>query len=175
MNEQRGRTLVLALGNDLLGDDGVGLEAARQIAGQVNGSVDVVQTGEAGLALLELMEGYARALLIDSVVTGRYPPGTVLEFRPEDFRRVVAPSPHYAGLPEVMEMARRLQVVFPQEIRILAMEVLDPYEFGIGFSEPVQAAVPSLVRRALQILDEWRNSGCQPDQHHQDSPASRPS
>lgn len=65
MNERSARILVLALGNDLLGDDGVGLEAARQIAGQVDGSVDVVETGEAGLALLELMEGYERALLID--------------------------------------------------------------------------------------------------------------
>jgi hydrogenase maturation protease len=61
MNERSARILVLALGNDLLGDDGVGLEAARQIAGQVDGSVDVVETGEAGLALLELMEGYERA------------------------------------------------------------------------------------------------------------------
>jgi hydrogenase maturation protease len=82
MNERSARILVLALGNDLLGDDGVGLEAARQIAGQVDGSVDVVETGEAGLALLELMEGYECALLIDSVVTGRYPPGTVIEFSP---------------------------------------------------------------------------------------------
>jgi hydrogenase maturation protease len=154
MNARKARTLVLALGNDLLGDDGVGLEAARQIAEQVDGSVDVVQSGEAGLALLELLEGYECALLIDSVVTGRYPPGTVLEFSPEDFRRVVAPSPHYAGLPEVLEIARRLNLVFPQKIHILAMEVQNPYEFRIGFSEPVQEGLPALVRRALQILHE---------------------
>jgi hydrogenase maturation protease len=156
MSERSGRILVLALGNDLLGDDGVGLEAARQIAGQVDGSVDVVETGEAGLALLEMMEGYERALLIDSVVTGRYPPGTVIEFSPEDFRKVVAPSPHYAGLPEVMEMAHRLQIPFPQHIRILAMEVLNPYDFRIGFSEPVQEALPQLVQRTLRILRQWQ-------------------
>lgn len=156
--ERKARTLVLALGNDLLGDDGVGLEAARQIAGQVDGSVDVVETGEAGLALLELLEGYERALLIDSVVTGRYPPGTVIEFSPEDFRRVIAPSPHYAGLPEVLEMARRLNLVFPRDIRILAMEVQNPYEFHIGFSPPVQEAFPRLVQRALQILQEWQHA-----------------
>lgn len=156
MNERNGRSLVLALGNDLLGDDGVGLEAARQIAEQVDGSVDVVRTGEAGLALLELMEGYARALLIDSVVTGRYPPGTVLEFTPQSFRRVIAPSPHYAGLPEVMEMARRLRLTFPQDIHILAMEVLNPREFRTDFSEPVRQALPGFVRRALQILEEWQ-------------------
>ncbi|MCS6830109.1 MAG: hydrogenase maturation protease [Armatimonadota bacterium] len=153
--ERRAHTLVLALGNDLLGDDGVGLEAARRIAGQVDDSVDVVETGEAGLALLELLEGYERALLIDSVVTGRYPPGTVLEFSPQDFRRVIAPSPHYAGLPEVLEMAHRLNLAFPQHIRILAMEVQDPYEFRTGFSEPVQEALPALVQRALTILSRW--------------------
>jgi len=157
MNERSARILVLALGNDLLGDDGVGLEAARQIAGQVDGSVEVVETGKAGLALLELMEGYERALLIDSVVTGRHPPGTVIEFSPEDFRKVVAPSPHYAGLPEVMEMAHRLQIPFPQHIRILAMEVLNPYDFRIGFSEPVQEALPQLVQRARQVLQGWMN------------------
>ncbi len=156
MSERAGRTLVLALGNDLLGDDGVGLEAARQVAGQVDATVDVVETGEAGLALLEMLEGYARALLIDSVVTGRYPPGTILEFSPDDFRRVVAPSPHYAGLPEVLEMARRLELDFPYEIRILAMEVLNPYEFLLGFSEPVHENLPRFVQRALQILGEWR-------------------
>ncbi len=153
MNGRKAHTLVLALGNDLLGDDGVGLEAARRIAGQVEGSVDVVESGEAGLALLELLEGYERALLIDSIVTGRYPPGTVLEFCPEHFRQVIAPSPHYAGLPEVLEMARRLNLVFPQDIRILAMEVQNPYEFRIGFSEPVQEALTQLVQRALQILN----------------------
>lgn len=155
MTERKARTLVLALGNDLLGDDGVGLEAARQIAERVGGSVDVMETGEAGLALLELLEGYERALLIDSVVTGRYPPGTILEFSPEHFRRVIAPSPHYAGLPEVIEMARRLNIEFPRDIRILAMEVQNPYQFSLGFSEPVQEALPRLVHRALQILSEY--------------------
>lgn len=155
MTERKARTLVLALGNDLLGDDGVGLEAARQIAERVDGSVDVMETGEAGLALLELLEGYERALLIDSVVTGRYPPGTILEFSPEHFRRVIAPSPHYAGLPEVIEMARRLNIEFPRDIRILAMEVQNPYQFSLGFSEPVQEALPRLVHRALQILSEY--------------------
>ncbi len=157
MKERAGRTIVLALGNDLLGDDGVGLEAARLLAGQVDGSVDVMETGEAGLALLEMLEGYARALLIDSVVTGRYPPGTVLEFTPDDFRRVVAPSPHYAGLPEVLDLARRLDLEFPSEIRILAMEVLNPYEFQTRFSDPVRESLPRLVQRALQVLEEW---GC---------------
>lgn len=163
MNERVGQTLVLALGNDLLGDDGVGLEAARRIAEQVGGSVDVVETGEAGLALLEVMEGYARALLIDSILTGRYPPGTVLEFSPTDFQKVVAPSPHYAGLPEVLEMARRLDLVFPTDIRILAVEVLNPYEFHIGLSEPVCEALPKLVQRALDILREWHKNSLPTD------------
>lgn len=155
MMGDRSSIIVLALGNDLLGDDGVGWEAARQLAEQVPPFVHIVETGEAGLALLELLEGYDRALLLDSVVTGEYPPGTVVELSPEAFRRVIAPSPHYAGLPEVLEMARQLQLHFPQEIRILAMEVQQPDQFHVGLTPPVRRALPDFVERARRILHEW--------------------
>lgn len=151
--------LVLALGNDLLGDDGAGLFAARLLREEFQEGVEVVESGEAGLALVEMLEGYERALLLDAVVTGRCPPGAVLEFSPQDFQRVVAPSPHYAGLPEAIALAGRLGVTFPKEIRILALEVENPYAFREGLSPPVQEALPALVERAGQVLRGWKGQG----------------
>ena len=46
-------TVVLALGNDILGDDAVGFHAARSLRSEPWEGVDVVETGEAGLALLD--------------------------------------------------------------------------------------------------------------------------
>lgn len=149
--------LLLALGNDLLGDDGVGLAAARLLQPEFQGAVEVVETSEAGLALVELMEGYQRALLLDSIITGRCLPGTVLEFSPEDFQRVLAPSPHYAGLPEVLALAGNLGISFPQEIRILAVEVAEPRTFHEGLSPLVEQALPGFVAQARQVLDGWRH------------------
>jgi len=152
--------LILALGNDLLGDDAVGLLAARALRPDVQDVADVVETGEAGLALLELMEGYERALLLDAVWTRRAPPGTVLEFSPADFSEVVAPSPHYAGLPEVLALARRLDLPFPGEIRILGLEVENLWTFTEELTPAVDAGFAGYVDRARSIIDTWRPSPC---------------
>ena len=149
---------MLALGNDLLGDDGVGIKAAREIEQEAPSGVDVIETAEAGLALMELLSGYRRALLLDSVQTGARPPGTILEFGPGDFRSVIAPSPHYAGLPEVIALAKRLEVPFPEEIRVLAMEIVNPREVRQELSPPIEAALPAFVQKAREILSDWRKS-----------------
>lgn len=149
------RTLVLALGNDILGDDAAGLLAARELRSEFGSCVDVVETGEAGLALLELMEGYDRALLLDAAVTGKHAPGTVIEFAPNDFSKVAAPSPHYAGLPEVLQLARRMQIAFPSDIRIVALEVRDPFTIREVLTPEVAAALPEYLAYAREILIDW--------------------
>jgi hydrogenase maturation protease len=157
MTSPAARTLLLALGNDILGDDGVGFAAAREIGARFGEAVEVVCSSEAGLALIEHMEGFPRALLLDAIVTGRAPVGTVHEFAPADFRRVLAPSPHYAGLPEILDLAERLQLEFPKELRVLAIEVEDPYEIREGLTPGVERALPAFVARAAEILESW---GC---------------
>jgi len=147
--------LVLGLGNDILGDDAVGILAARELRAQLPGVVDVIESAEAGLALMERMEGRERVLILDSIMTRRSEPGTVMDLRPEDFGKVAAPSPHYAGLPEVLALAERLEIPFPSEIRILAMEVEDPFEVREGLTPKVAAALPTLVARALDVLRDW--------------------
>jgi hydrogenase maturation protease len=150
---RRTKVVVLALGNDILGDDAVGFLAARAIRPRYEHVVDFVETGEAGLALVELLEGYDKALILDAAVTGNHPPGMVLEYTADNFSRVVAPSPHYAGLPEVLDLARRLGLDFPRIIRVLAMEVEDPYSVREELSPAVSAALPSFIQRAQQVLD----------------------
>lgn len=151
---------MLALGNDILGDDAVGLAAARALRAELAGvqpPVEVIEAPGAGFTLLELLEGYDRALLLDAAVTGRCPPGTVLELPAEQLGDTVAPSPHAAALAEVLDLARRLQAPFPAELRILALEVEDPYVFREGLSAPAAAALPAFIARARQILQQWRN------------------
>jgi hydrogenase maturation protease len=157
MKVRRRPGLVLALGNDLLGDDGVGLAAARALRPEFSERVDIVETSEAGLALLEWLEGYKRALLLDSIMTGRHRPGTALEFSPDDFRAVSAPSPHYAGLPEAFCLAQQLGILFPEKIRILAMEIENSLVIREGLSQSVSQALPGFVERARRILSGWES------------------
>jgi hydrogenase maturation protease len=146
------RTLVLGLGNDILADDAVGLLAARDLAASLDGPVDVRETSVHGVALLDLLTGYDRAILIDAVRTGRHPPGTVLALDPASLSAACAPSPHYAGLPEVLALARALDLEFPSRISIVAVEVADPFTIDGAVTPAVRDAVPEVCRRVRDLL-----------------------
>jgi hypothetical protein len=89
------------------------------------------------------------------VQTGRHPVGTVIDIDPRALGRVIAPSPHYAGLPEMFEVATRLELEFPSETVILAVEVADPHTIGGPMHPAVTAAVPQVAARCTALLDEW--------------------
>ena len=157
------KILVLGLGNDLLADDAAGILAARGLreifgpgsAKALSPTVDVVESSLSGVALLDLFLGYDKAIIIDAVQTGRAPPGTIHELAPEDLGSIVAPSPHYTGLPELLELAKSLDLHFPGEIAIFAIEVQDPHTIGGALSAPVQAALPDLAARVASKVRGW--------------------
>jgi hydrogenase maturation protease len=148
-------TLLLALGNDIMGDDAAALVAAACLKDQRLDDVDVSDTIEAGLALLEILSGYKQVLLLDTIVTGQHPPGAVLELSQKDFTKVLGSSPHYAGLPEVIELARQLAIEFPKDIRVLALEIETPTDFSDTLSPAIQAAIPGYVQKAVDILHSF--------------------
>jgi hydrogenase maturation protease len=153
------RTLVLGLGNELAADDAVGLLVARAVREELDGEVDVTESSASGLALIEELAGYDRAVVVDAIHTGRTPPGTITEMGMAEVGAVVAPSVHHAGLPELAAVAGRLGLAFPGQTRVLAVEVVDPYTIGAPLSEPVAGAVGELIRRVRELLERWNREG----------------
>jgi hydrogenase maturation protease len=148
------KTLVLGLGNDILADDAVGVLAARALAGRLDATVDVKETAEHGIALLDHLLGYERVILLDAIQTGSNEPGTILEIDPDSLSAVYAPSPHYAGLPELLAIARQLKLDFPSHFRIFAVEVADPLTIGGEMTPAVRAAIGELCDRVRAALDQ---------------------
>lgn len=151
----KNRPLVLALGNDMLGDDGVGFRAARLLRGEFEEKADILETGEAGLPLIDHMAPYKRVLILDAAATGQCPPGTILRWDRDDFRRCVAPSQHAAGLPQLLELAERLEFDFPAEIRVVCMEVENPTVFRETLTPEAEKALPVMVQAAREVLSGW--------------------
>jgi hydrogenase maturation protease len=149
-------TLVLGLGNDLLSDDAVGVIAARELSKELAGEADVIDSSLSGVALLDLLVGYKRVIIIDAIQLSRFPPGTIIELGLEDLHSVPSPSPHYAGLPEMLRLAEELQLEFPEEVKVVAVEVADPYTVGGGLSEPVAGALEKIKGHVRAYLDNWR-------------------
>lgn len=155
MTEQR-RILVLGLGNDIAGDDAVGLLAARRLREVLPADVEVQESAEAGLALLDYVAGYDSVLILDAVSSTDLPEGEILEYAPENLRPVLSPSPHYAGLPDLARVARLHGIPYPQEVRGLAMAIRPPDRIREGLSPSVEAALPGFVAAALAIVASWR-------------------
>jgi hydrogenase maturation protease len=146
------RTLLLALGNDIIGDDALGLVAARALRPEFESSIEIVEASIAGYDLLEILEGYQNVLLLDGVLTGEHAPGTIFELSSEDFQKTISRSPHSAGLPEILDLATRLEIDVPKSIRILVMELEEVSQVKEGLSDPVLRALPEYLDRARQIL-----------------------
>ncbi len=149
------KTIVLGLGNDLIGDDAVGILAARSLKEKLAGQADVIESSVSGIALMELLMDYQRAILVDAIHTGECAPGTINILEAEELAPVAAPSPHYAGLPEILSLAKQLQLNFPQEFKIFSIEVEDPYTIGGGLTPAVEAALPNLEQRVMDQVQAW--------------------
>ncbi len=146
------KTRVIGFGNSILRDDGVGIHTAREIARRVGPGVDVVESEVAGFALMELMAGWDRVILVDSVQFEGVEPGTVLKLKPEDLHTSLRlRSVHDIDFPTALELGRRMGLLMPSEILVFAIQIAEAHTFG----ETMTAAATAGMSKAVsQILDE---------------------
>jgi hydrogenase maturation protease len=76
-------TLVLGLGNVIMGDEGVGVHVVRALAQhKLPAGVECLDGGTGGFVLLEPLQNAGRIVLIDATADGN-PPGTVTRTTPK--------------------------------------------------------------------------------------------
>ncbi len=150
------KTLILGLGNDILTDDSVGLQIAHEVRARLAGNpnIDVIDTCEMGLSLLDFMEGYDQVLIVDSVQTGQAPPGFLHEIDANELKALPEMTPHFVGVGEVLSLGRILGLRVPEIVRILAIEVADPFTVSTTLTPALHQALPSITDRVLACADE---------------------
>jgi hydrogenase maturation protease len=142
--------VVLGLGNPLRGDDGAGLRVAERIEELLRDrpirSVAVRTSTRAGLEVIELLTGFARAVVIDCVEAPDPTPGRVrrltLDACPGSARLVGA---HDLSLSDAFALARATGHPMPDEVEIYGIEAADMHAIGEGLSPAVAAAVGALA------------------------------
>lgn len=145
--------VILGLGNDLLGDDAIGLLAAKRLEGRFGPDVSVRMSGQSGLYLIEPLQGFDDAIIIDAIVGDR--PGQVRELPAAEIRAVQVPAAHYAGLPEALAIAQESGVPVPGRMRIFAVE-MDPCQtIGSTPCRAVMEALPEIVSRVSRAAGDW--------------------
>jgi len=147
-------TLVLGIGNEILGDDGVGIQIACEVASRTDtAGVDVKETRAAGINLLEIIRGYRRLIIADAILTTATETGEIHRIGIDSLDTTgQAFTPHGASLKTVLELG---EILFPdqmpKQVVIFAVETGDVDSVTDEMSKNVAAAVPVTVQL---ILDE---------------------
>jgi len=98
------KTLVLGLGNVIMGDEGVGVHVVRALENQpLPEDVECLDGGTGGFILLEPLQNAGRIVLIDASADGN-PPGTVTRTTPR-FSRDYPPTltAHDIGVKDLLD------------------------------------------------------------------------
>jgi hydrogenase maturation protease len=158
------RLLLLGLGNDILTDDAVGLHVVHELQRDLAGhpSIDTRETTEMGLALLDFITGYRVVVIVDSIQTGKAPPGFLHELDAAAMNQLTGRTPHFVGVSETLALGRQLGLPMPEQVSIFAIEVADPFTLGTTLTPVLEAALPGIVDRIRAALQPLLQSGVRP-------------
>jgi hydrogenase maturation protease len=138
----------------VLADDGVGIHVAELLrAQQLPPGVFVEVAGTGGLAILDMIAGYQRLILIDAIDLGKTP-GVILELTEDDLASLTpfrADSVHGADLGTALALGRKLGLSMPTEIRIVAIQIADASTFSDLCTAQVREAIREAGAKALAL------------------------
>ncbi|HEX7345113.1 MAG TPA: hydrogenase maturation protease [bacterium] len=143
------KTVVLGLGNPLLHDDGAGIEAVKMLKGQV-GSVELRMAAVGGLRILDQLQGFDHAIIVDAIMTGGTS-GEVRRFAEGQLAGDLhASCAHDLSFREALTLGRSMGMELPHEIIVYGIEVADPYQLEERCSPSVQDG----AREAARLIRE---------------------
>lgn len=147
------RTLVLGVGNPLMGDDGVGILAVERLRQEYElpDEVTAVDGGTWGMNLLPLVEAAEELILVDAIRQGDTP-GTQIRLERDALPRYFAHkiSPHQIDLREVLALAE-WRGTLPRTLVAFGLEP-ERVEMECALSPPVAAQMDELVARVADQL-----------------------
>jgi hydrogenase maturation protease len=150
------RTIVIGLGNPVLGDDGVGWRVAELISTRLEGqTIDVDCLAGGGLSVMERLVGYDAAVLVDAITTGTYPTGSIRTLKLAELENPFAGhlgSAHETNLLMALELGRLLNTHLPEIVWVVAVETPHVYELSEELSPEITDVLPAAVESVLTTL-----------------------
>ncbi len=143
------RVTVIGIGQTLRGDDAAGIEAVKQweqayLGTATRSDVSVQYSELPGLALLDMLEGFDAAIIVDALQSSAAP-GTVYRLSVDDLAafETGAKSAHGWGVAETLKLGHQVGNVAPGlRIRIVGIAAKQ-VEQGQPLSREVVQALPA--------------------------------
>lgn len=144
-------TLILGIGNYLMGDEGIGVHAIEELSKeQFPENVRLVDGGTGGFHLLSFFHEYDPLIIIDATMDDQ-PVGTVRVIQPRfasDFPRTL--SAHDIGLRDLIETAI-LTAPLPK-IYLIVVSIHEIRSMVTDLSFEIEQTIPKIVQIVKEIL-----------------------
>ena len=154
MEVESEKILVLGIGNDILKDDGIGPRLVKDLKKEIFPEGICFKTSSmGGLEILELIREFHTVLILDAIKTKNGNPGDVYYFNPSDFHETM----HLSNLHDVnfitaIELAKKIKLSIPENIHIIAVEIIEDLEFGRTLSPELEERYPEILSQVHEHL-----------------------
>lgn len=150
-------TLVLAIGNTLLSDEGIGIHVLDELRKQhpAPDGVTYLDGGTLSFTLAGAVEDADNLIVLDAAQLQREP-GTVAclaNQEMDDFLGTTKRSVHEVGLLDLLDIAR-LTDSLPKQRALVAIQP-QKIDWGEGPTDRVAAAIPLAVQHVINLMDRF--------------------
>jgi hydrogenase maturation protease len=150
-----GRRAAIFIGNSIFGDDKIGLTVGETLRDRLqDNGFDVHVIERTGFALLDCLEGYDSAVVVDSVCNPKNPVGEVTSFSVDDFRLAKQTTPHYSGVPEAVKLMRDLEMNVP-DISVIGINVRNPYALSDDIADDLGLMKDTISGQVYSSIVAW--------------------
>ncbi|MGZ4901307.1 MAG: hydrogenase maturation protease [Halobacteriota archaeon] len=159
MKGKKQKIKVLAAGNYLMADDGVGIHILEELEECSVPDVEFENAGVGGLAILDLMEDADDVIIVDAVRGGGGRPGSVYKFTDKDLppAQLFMLSLHDLNLVDTFAVGRQIQPeLMPDNITIIGVEVERVEGICTELTPSVQAAVNEVVTMIFEEIKRFK-------------------
>lgn len=152
------KTLLIGLGNPILGDDGVGWKVVEEVQKQLgsNSGIDFDCLSLGGISLMEHLIGYRRVVLVDSFISNENI-GSVFVYKLDEIPNYSAfhvSSAHDMTLQNAIELGKWMGAVLPTEIMVVGIATRRIIDFSEELSPAVAEAIPQAIEIVLGLLKQ---------------------
>ena len=146
------KILILGIGNVLMGDEGVGVHAIKELEKETfPPNVTLLDGGTGGFHLLEYLQEYPRIIMIDATMDGK-PAGTISLIEPKfatDFPRSL--SAHDIGLRDLIESTAVLGELPKMYLITITIDSIQSMQMEL--SPEIEKQIPAVVGKVQAVLD----------------------
>jgi len=124
--KQGGEILILGLGNEVLGDESLGLKIVDNLMhSNTFPELEYAKATNGGLEILDYIRDFKTLIIIDTIATESVKPGKIHYFKPENYTETLhLSSNHDVNFLTAIKTGQTLGFQIPDSIDIIAIEII---------------------------------------------------